>query len=349
MGRCDVLLLGSRVVRVGAVDIARLDPLGLPCEVVDASDCVVVPGFIDAHAHLIGGAGEQGFRSRTREIDVYDLLAAGVTSVVGCLGTDTTTRHLTSLLAKVRQLRAQGLSAYMLTGGFRTPPPTLLDSVQDDLVLIEDVIGVGEVAIADVRALEPTPRELARMATEALVGGSLGGKAGCVVLHVGPGDSRLGVVASLLNEHEVPPAHLQLVHISRSAALMDEAIELARRGVWVAIDTVDEDLPHWLAYYLAHGGPPERLGVCSDAQTSGGKVAKLQRQFVACIRDAGLPLDEVLPLFTTNVAAAWRLEGKGALVEGMDADVLLLDHESLAVRDVFARGQRLVCDGEVLV
>ena len=31
--------------------------LGLAIEVLDGKDCIVVPGFIDGHVHLIGGAG----------------------------------------------------------------------------------------------------------------------------------------------------------------------------------------------------------------------------------------------------------------------------------------------------
>jgi beta-aspartyl-dipeptidase (metallo-type) len=349
IGRCDLLLLGERIGRIGDIEPGALEGLGLPYEVVDAGGLLVVPGFVDPHAHLIGAGGEQGFLSRTPEVAFEELVSAGITTVVGCLGTDTTTRHLSSLVAKVRQLETQGLSAFMLTGGFPVPPPTLLGSIQDDLVLIREVIGVGEVAVADARALDPLPRDLARVATEALVGGSLSGKAGTTLIHVGAGRSRLGVVRAVLEQHEVPPDHLHVVHISRSEALMDEAIALAERGVHVGIDTVDEDLLRWVRHYREHRGPADRLTVCSDAHTSGGTPAKLHEQFAACVRQGGLPLEDVLPLFTWNVACAWRLEAKGALAEGMDADLLLLDRDSLEVRHVFARGRLVVRDKEVAV
>ena len=349
IGRCDLLLLGERIGRMGGVDPAVLGDLGLPHEIVDAKGLLIVPGFVDPHAHLIGAGGEQGFATRIPEVGVEELVAAGITTVVGCLGTDTTTRHLPSLVAKVRQLQAHGLSAFMLTGGFPVPPPTLLGSIQSDLVVITEVIGVGEVAIADARALEPTPRDLARVVSEALVGGSLSGKAGRTLIHVGPGRGRLGIVQALLDQHEVPPDYLHVVHISRSEALMDDAIALAQRGVWVGIDTVDEDLLRWVRYYREHGGPPERLTVCSDAHTSGGAPAKLHQQFVACVGQGGLSLEDVLPLFTQNVACAWRLTSKGSLVEGSDADLLLLEPDSLEVRHVFARGQHILRDREVVV
>jgi beta-aspartyl-dipeptidase (metallo-type) len=349
IGRGDLLLVGERIGRIGHVEPGALEGLRLPYEVVDASGLLVVPGFVDPHAHLIGAGGEQGFLSRTPEVSFEEIVAAGVTTIIGCLGTDTATRHLSSLVAKVRQFEAHGLSAYMLTGGFPVPPPTLLGSIQDDLVLIREVLGVGEVAVADARALDPTPRELARVATEALVGGSLSGKAGTTLIHVGAGRSRLGVVRAVLEQHEVPPDRLHVVHISRSEALMDEAIALAQRGVYVGIDTVDEDLPRWVRYYREHGGPPDQLTVCSDAHTSGGTHGKLHEQFAACVRQDGLPLEDVLRAFTQNVACAWRLEAKGALGEGTDADLLLLDRDTLEVRHVFARGRQAVRDREVVV
>ena len=44
------------------------------------------------------------------------LLEAGVTTVIGCLGTDGLTRSVESVLMKTKALRAEGVSAFMLTG-----------------------------------------------------------------------------------------------------------------------------------------------------------------------------------------------------------------------------------------
>ena len=54
----------------------------------------------------------------------------GVTTVVGCLGTDGMTRHLTSLLAKARGLEREGITAYMYTGSYEVPVQTITDSVK---------------------------------------------------------------------------------------------------------------------------------------------------------------------------------------------------------------------------
>src|SRR5205085_2480035 len=138
--------------------------------------------------------GEQGFASREPEIPWADLVRAGVTTVVGCLGTDAIGRTLAELLCKARELDARGLTTFVYTGSFQVPPPTLTGSVMRDVVLIDKVIGTGEVAIADVRSTRPTVQELARVVAETAVGGMIAGKAGVTHFHVGPSAERLAML-----------------------------------------------------------------------------------------------------------------------------------------------------------
>src|SRR5215212_9226496 len=85
-GNQSLLLGGSQIAHVGALDEQKLIATGLDCEVMDVSGCVVVPGFIDPHEHLIGAGGEQGFASRMPEIPASQILTAGITTVIGLLG-----------------------------------------------------------------------------------------------------------------------------------------------------------------------------------------------------------------------------------------------------------------------
>lgn len=346
-----VLVAGETVLRIGPVhaDGDALRRSGLPCETVDATGCVVLPGLIDPHQHLVGAGGEQGFGSRMPEVDAAALAAAGITTAVGCLGTDTVTRSLRTLLGKVRQLEAQGLSAYLYTGGFQVPPPTLTGAVLSDLVLIDKVIGVGEIAIADIRGSQPTLAELARLVSDAWVGGTLTGKAGVTHFHVGPLKEQLAPLHALLDQYELPPAALYATHVHRSQALLADAAALAARGAFVDIDTIDEDLAPWLVRYREAGGPLDRLTASSDAQTRGGAPAKLYGQLVSCCRDHAMPLAEVLPLFTSNPATALKLPRKGRLRAQADADVLVARRDSLELVHVLARGRHVVRDGRVLL
>src|SRR4029453_17543574 len=100
---------------------------------------------------------------------------------VGLLGTDDTARGPRELLATVHALREEGLAAWAFAGGYHVPPATLTGTLRDDLVFVEALIGVGEVAISDHRSSQPTLDELLRIASECHVAGVMTGKAG--VLH----------------------------------------------------------------------------------------------------------------------------------------------------------------------
>lgn len=349
VGVQSLLLVGDRIARLGPVEESALSALGLPFEVVDASGCLVVPGLVDPHEHIIGAGGEQGFSSRMPEVRVEQLLLAGITTVVGCLGTDSSTRHLGALVGKARQLTAQGVTALLYTGGFHLPPRTLTGSVEDDLTFIDCMIGVGEVAISDVRSSQPTVDELARLVSSALVGGRTAGKAGVTHFHAGPGRARLAMLHALLDGYEVLPESLYVTHANRTEALMDDAIALARRGAFVDLDTVDPGLAPWIRYYLDHGGAPSQLTVSSDAHTAGASPARLLEELSSTVREHGFALDRVLPFFTSNPATALKLSRKGRLAPGADADVLVMKEGTLELLHVFTRGQRRVRDGQIVV
>jgi len=220
--------------------------------------------------------------------------------------------------------------------------------VQTDLTLIDRVIGVGEVAIADLRATKPRRRDLARLVMEAYVGGTLSGKAGVTHFHVGPGRERLSALHSLLDHEDAAPEQLYPTHINRGERLMDEAVVLAQRGCYVDIDAVGgEGVGDWVRYYLAQGGPPDHLTISSDAHTPGGSPIKLYEAFVTCIRDLGLsPATALLP-FTRTPSHVLKLLHKGRLCQGADADLLIVDEESLQLRHVFATGRHLLAEGRL--
>lgn len=347
LGRRSLLLAGERILKLGPVDRRAPDLLGVPYDVIDATGCVVAPGLIDPHQHLLGGSGEKGFSTQTPEIFLQEIVRAGITTIVGTLGVDTTMKALPGLLARAKALTEEGITAFLWTGGYNVPPTTMLGSVRDDILFIAEVIGAGEVAISDERATEPSPAELARLVSDAHVGGLLSGKSGVTHVHVGPRDRRLAPLRAILDDYDVEPSWLYPTHVERTETLMAEAVELSRRGCWIDVDVVEKDLPRWLRFYLEQGGDLARLTVSSDASiTSPGN---LHGQVRICVTEHSFPLEMVLGLVSANPARALKLPQKGRLAEGNDADVLVLEQGTLAVRDVFARGKPMVKGGRVVV
>ncbi len=366
LGIRHLLIGGGRVLWLGD-EVPDL-PKALGCEDIDLEGAKLVPGFIDGHAHVTGGGGETGFGSRVPAPHLSRYTSAGVTSVIGLLGTDDLVRGTGELVAQVHALRDAGLSAWGYCGGYHVPPVTLTGSVRGDIVLIEPIIGVGEVAISDHRSSQPTLDELLRVAADAHVAGLMSGKAGIVHLHLGDGARGLELVRRALDQSELPARVFQPTHCNRRKALFDEALDLARRGCHVDITAfpVEEGEDAWpadeaLLRYLDSGAPAARVSISSDA---GGCLPCFDAEGRACGMDVGdagslldtlralvakgMPLVTALPAFTSNPAALLRLPRKGRIEAGFDADLVALDEE-LAVRHVMARGRLHVRDGEVLL
>ncbi|HEX7337521.1 MAG TPA: amidohydrolase family protein, partial [Gemmatimonadales bacterium] len=185
IGRAHLLVARESIAWIGASVPALPGSLGVT--EIDLEGRRVIPGLIDGHVHLTGGGGEAGPNTRVPPIALSRLTAGGVTTAVGVLGTDDIVRSPAELVTTARGLIAEGISAYCYTGGYHVPPVTVTGSVRGDIVLVDLILGVGELAISDHRSSQPTLDELLRVAGDAHVGGLMAGKAGIVHLHVGGG------------------------------------------------------------------------------------------------------------------------------------------------------------------
>jgi beta-aspartyl-dipeptidase (metallo-type) len=240
--------------------------------------------------------------------------------------------------------------------------------VRSDLVLVDLILGVGEVAVSDHRSSQPTPDELLRIAADAHVGGLMTGKAGIVHLHMGDGPRGLGPVRDAIDGSELPASVFNPTHVNRRKALFDEAMALTERGCAIDITAfpVEEGEDAWsasdaLVRYLDAGLRSDRVTVSSDGGgclpvfDGEGRVTSMDvgqpAAMMGTLRDLitrGQPIERVLPAFTANPARLLRLFRKGHLGVGADADLVVLDNSG-AVADVMARGRWHVRDGQTVV
>lgn len=369
LGRQDILMIGEKVALV-APEISGGVP-GLETEVIDAAGRKVIPGYVDQHVHIIGGGGESGPYSRTPEVQLSAVTTAGVTTVVGVLGTDGTTRHLESLLAKARALDTEGITAYILTGSYEVPLNTILSDARRDIIVIDKVLGIGEVSISDHRSSLPSRDEIKRIASQARLGGMLSGKAGVLQFHMGSGKAGLTEVFAVLDETEIPAKHFIPTHVNRDEGLFRQAMDLARRGGYMDItsgirkkDGFSGGIEPSVAIRMCWeaGVPMDHVTMSSDG--NGGMSLTLpdgsQKLLVAQlaslheeVRDAvlteGVPLETAIRVAGENPARANGLwPRKGTIRPDSDGDLLILDEE-MHIDTVVARGRVMVRDGKAVV
>ena len=346
-GICDVLIANGKIIAVASNIPSDIVP---DCTVVDLSGQILCPGFIDQHVHLIGGGGEAGPTTRTPEVALSRLTEAGITSVVGLLGTDSISRHPESLLAKTRALNEEGISAWMLTGAYHVPSRTITGSVEKDVAIIDRVIGV-KCAISDHRSAAPDVYHLANMAAESRVGGLLGGKPGVTVFHMGDSKKALQPVYDLLENCDVPISKLLPTHVNRNVPLFEQALEFARKGGTIDI-TSSIDEPVAPAEGIARAG----LGIPAEPLFRSLRVTHigvagfetLLETVQVLVKDYSFSLSDALRPLTSSVAGFLNLTGKGEILPGNDADLLVMTPE-LRIEQVYARGKLMVKDGKACV
>jgi len=344
LGIKDVLTGGRSILAISTC-IGSFD--NLEVKVIDCTGKFLIPGLIDSHVHITGGGGEGGPASRMPELLVEMMQEAGVTTVIGCLGTDGITRSVESVLMKVKSLRAQGVSAWMYTGAYQVPTPTIMGDVMKDIALIEEIIGVGEIAVSDHRSSVPTTAELAKLAGHARVAGMIGGKAGIVNLHLGDAPDPFRPIHEVVKNSQLNYKQFIPTHCNRNYYIFADTREYGKKGY---VDITTSSYPYYpdeeikpsvaLKLLLESGVPIEHITFTSDACGSlpgfdpvTGKLLKMEmglpssnlRELKEAVRNEKIPLETALKVLTSNPADILRLPGKGRIAAGYDADIVVID------------------------
>ena len=356
LGVRDILICNDRVIGVKE----KIDTLPEGCRVIDAAGRKVIPGMIDQHVHVTGGGGESGFTSRVPEIQLSDIVKAGVTTVVGLLGTDSRTRSVQNLLAKTKALNEEGITAYCLTGAYEIPSPTFSGSVGDDIMFLQEVIGV-KVAISDHRSSNMSREDMIALASEARISGLLSKKPGIVCMHTGVGKQGLSMILEILETTDIPVKVFRPTHMRK---MLDEQVlaftALGGYADYTASDDPDKKAREMMEI-IEKGAPAHLLTISSDSNGSmpkwgpnkeiigitAAKMTSLFTQIKSFVK-LGMPLEEAILFVTRNVAQALEVyPRKGCICEGSDGDLVVLGDE-LSIETVVAKGRVMMEEGVVL-
>lgn len=364
-GANDVLIAGTTIIGIGEnLEVTK----GIEVEVIDGKGLNLVPGLIDAHVHIAGAGGEGGPSTRTPEMPLSMLLEGGITTVVGCLGTDGITRDPTSVLMKCKSLRQEGVSAYMYTGAYQMPTPTILGDPAKDLAMIDEVIGIGEIALSDHRSSHPTLNELIQLASKARVGGMLGSKAGIINIHMGDAKDPFKPLYEVANNSEIRLTQFFPTHCNRNSYIFEDAKTYGKTGY---VDLTASSYPYYpdieiktskaVVELVKSGVPLEHITITSDAcgslpdfdekgnliQLDMGLPKSILTELADLVLLEQFPMEKALQVVTSNVADILKLKSKGRILPGNDADVVILDSDFQIVH-MIALGQIMIQNYKVL-
>lgn len=370
LGKKDILIVDEKIAKIDSS--LEVESSGYHIDVIDAEGKYVFPGFIDGHVHITGGGAEGGYASSTPEIFLSELTGNGITTVVGLLGTDSTSRSLNRLYAKAKALEEEGMSAYIYSGSFKIPCDTFTGSIREDIFLIDNVIGFGELAVADTLGSQPTHDELNRIIAESRLGGAMSGKSGIVLFHAIFHNDIIDYLMEIDKHADIVLTEFILTHMATTKELLEDSLKHTKNGGYIDLTTTTTDyyLEHGetrasesLKYLLENGSPIDNITFSSDAQGSlslfdenrdfigmdVGSADTLYGEVKTAIKEYGIPIEVAIKVITDNPARILGLKGKGQIKAGNDADFVFVDKEELKIQDVIARGKHHVQDGHILI
>ena len=360
LGKKDILISNGKIV---AIDDEIVNH-SVFSEVWDAKGAITTPGFIDQHIHVIGAGGKHGFASMTPQLHLGDLINCGTTTVVGLLGTDGSTRSIKTLFSKTQALNQEGITAYMYTGYYGLDKVYLMNSLQEDMIYIDSVIGC-KIAISDIRSSYPSALELLRLLRNVRVGGMLAGKKGILHLHLGALSSKMDLLFEIIENYEFPIEHISPTHVGRTKDLFDQAITFAKMGGMIDITTGASkytDPYKSVLYALDNNVSIDNMTFSSDGNAGldkldknnnlvGFKSAPFDKNFEEVInlhKLGGIPLEDAIKLITSNPAKNLGLKNKGQVKINSDADLCFLNSD-LELHTVIANGKFMMQEGALVV
>jgi beta-aspartyl-dipeptidase (metallo-type) len=249
------------------------------------------------------------------------------------------------------------------------PPGFLTHSTGHDIVLINEVIVIGEIAVNDHRSTQPTAHELARLASEARIAGMVKGVSGTMNVHIGDGKQGLDLLHEVIETTDIPIGQFLPTHINRSERIFEAGLAWAKQGGRIDFTTcttesfVDEgEIPagQAVARALAAGIPPEQITMSSDPGASlpafndAGRLVRIDTgkpsSLMQAVRDAVehcVAFDQAISSITRHVADAYGVL-VGQVATGERADLFLIDG-ALQIDAILANGHAIMIQKKWLI
>jgi beta-aspartyl-dipeptidase (metallo-type) len=197
----------------------------------------------------------------------------------------------------------------------------------------------------------------------------LSGKAGILNIHLGDGRRNIELIQKTVNETEIPITQFLPTHVNRNSFLFEECIQYAKKGGYIDF-TGSEDTDFWeeqdgevkvckgIKRLLQEGVCHDNFTISSDAQGSlpifnekkefiglgVGKATCLLKEIKECVFKEEIPLEIAIKAITSNPAKILKLKGKGRVDIGFDADLCILEADTLDIDTVIAKGRMMIKD-----
>jgi len=351
-------------------ELDRISKPHFDAEVLDASGCIVSPGFIDIHIH---GAAGTDFCDSTRDahINIARYLASvGVTSYLG-----TTMAMKKPVLlnmvrcagefmdnpiedgAVMRGINLEGPFAAVEKKG-AMDPNNLIDPDYDLFVELNEACG-GRIRLNDVAPEKPGALDFIERTSEVCV----------VSLHHTSADYELAKeafargashVTHLYNamngfSHRAPGLIGAAADFASTVELIADGHHVHPAAVRVAFNIFGEDRVCLISDAMMACGMPNgeyelggqkvtvKDGLATLASgTIAGSATPLTESFRRAVVEYGIPVESALRAATANPAQVLGMEDEiGSIAVGKRADLVLLDAETLEVRHCVLSGKLL--------
>jgi len=368
LGVKDILLWEDRIIRIGE---GLKIPEGFEGKEFDVTGKIIIPGIVDTHVHITGGGGEGGFTTRTSEITFEEIAEAGVTTLVGVLGTDGYARRVEDVLVKCMALREEGFDCYFLTGSYTFPITTMRGSVAEDIIFNEYCLGTGEVAHCDHRGSLMRYEEFTRLAADTRNGARLAGLKGVLNIHLGNYPNPADFFIRACEEDITFRPLIVPTHVTRKYDVFDSCLKFLEYGGQIDITAGSDPDPVQKSYGSVEGleiiykkyGTLDRVTMTSDGNGSApiwdelgnmigmgkGSSKVLLADLKKATQNGVIPFEETLRTMTTIPAQVYGLKNSaGKIVENGTANFAILD-ENLDLVETILNGKLVWLKGKGVV